>query len=121
MGGISAYTFQLIARVCQSTQTSSYSDAWDASVGTSTSWIIALSCFVDCAAGNLSYSMILADTVVNLMASIGVSVSRTQSLLGVTSIVLLPLCLLKDLNKLAPFSLVGIMGKCVLCIFMSVW
>lgn len=110
MGAISAYTFQLIARVCQATNTVSYSDAWDESVGEKSSFIIAFSCFIDCFAGNLSYSMILADTLVNLMATIGVAVTRTQSLMGVTGCVLLPLCLLKNLNSLAPFSLVGIMG-----------
>ena len=110
MGIISAYTFGLIGRVCQATNTMSYSDAWDETVGKKSSFIIAFSCFIDCFAGNLSYSMILADTLVNLLASVGVAVTRTQSLLGVTGVVLLPLCLLKNLSSLAPFSLVGIIG-----------
>lgn len=110
MGALSAYTFGLIGRVCQRTKTESYSDAWDVVVGKSSSALIAFSCFIDCFAGNLSYSMILADTIVNLLATTGVAVTRTQSLLGVTGVVLLPLCLMKNLNSLAPFSLVGIMG-----------
>lgn len=110
MGAISAYTFNLIGRVSRETNTISYSDAWDETVGKKSSFIIAFSCFIDCFFGNLSYSMILADTMVNLMASAGVAVSRTQSLLGVTGIVLLPLCLMKNLASLAPFSLIGITG-----------
>lgn len=110
MGTISAYTFGLIGRVNRATKTVSYSDAWDETVGKKSSFIIAFSCFIDCFFGNLSYSMILADTMVSLLASVGVGVSRTQSLLGVTSIVLLPLCLMKNLASLAPFSLVGIAG-----------
>lgn len=110
MGILSGYTFGLIGRVCQNTNTMSYSDAWDATVGKKFSPLIAFSCFIDCFAGNLSYSMILADTLMNLMASMGVVVTRTQSLLGVTSVVLLPLCLMKNLASLAPFSLVGIGG-----------
>jgi len=110
MGGLSGYTFGLIGRICQKTQTESYSDAWDVTVGKSLSPLIAFSCFIDCFAGNLSYSMILADTVKNLAAATGVAVTRTQALLGVTAVVLLPLCLLKNLASLAPFSLVGIMG-----------
>jgi amino acid permease len=109
LGSLSAYTFQLIGRVCQSTNTSSYSEAWNAAVGQASS-LIAFSCFIDCFAGNVSYSMILADTLQALLSSVGVMVSRTQSLLGVTSLVLLPLCLLKNLSSLAPFSLVGIVG-----------
>jgi amino acid permease len=110
MGIISAYTFGVIGRVCQATNTQSYSDAWDATVGSSSSALIAFSCFFDCFAGCLSYSMILADTLVNLLAFGGVSISRTQSLLGVTGFVLTPLCFLKSLKALAPFSLVGILG-----------
>jgi amino acid permease len=110
MGALSAYTFGLIGRVCQRTGTESYAAAWDESVGKKTSWLIAFSCFIDCFAGNLSYSMILSDTLVNLLASVGVAVTRTQALLGVTATVLTPLCLLKNLSSLAPFSLVGIIG-----------
>jgi amino acid permease len=110
MGALSAYTFGLIGRVCQQTGTESYAAAWDESVGKKTSWLIAFSCFIDCFAGNLSYSMILSDTLVNLLASAGVAATRTQCLLGVTATVLTPLCLLKNLNSLAPFSLVGIIG-----------
>ena len=36
--------------------------------------------------------------------------TRSNALLGVTGLVLLPLCLVKNLSTLAPFSLVGIMG-----------
>lgn len=105
-GLISAYTFGLIGRICQKTKTSSYADAWDVAVGKSTSALIAFSCFFDCFMGNLSYSMILADTVANLAASAGYALTRTQALLGVTSVVLFPLCMLKNLSSLAPFSLV---------------
>ena len=110
LGILSGYTFGLIGRICQKTGTESYSEAWDVTVGKSLSPLIAFSCFIDCFAGNLSYSMILADTVKNLAAATGVAVTRTQALLGVTGLVLLPLCWLKNLAALAPFSLVGICG-----------
>jgi len=110
MGGLSGYTFGLIGRICQKTNTESYAEAWDATVGKRLSPLIAFSCFIDCFAGNLSYSMILADTVKNLAASAGLALTRTQALLGVTGVVLLPLCLMKNLSSLAPFSLVGIVG-----------
>jgi amino acid permease len=110
MGILSGYTFQLIARTCRLTNTKSYAAAWDATVGPKSAPLIAFSCFIDCFAGNLSYSMILADTMMNLLALAGIVVTRTQSLLSVTAAVLLPLCLMKNLNSLAPFSLVGITG-----------
>mmetsp|Transcript_35814 Transcript_35814/g.106890 ORF Transcript_35814/g.106890 Transcript_35814/m.106890 type:complete len:534 (-) Transcript_35814:494-2095(-) len=110
IGGLSAYTFSMIARVCKNTGATSYRDAWDKTRGSKTGWIVALSSALDCVAGNLSYSMILADTFKDLLASGGVAASRTSSLLGITSLVLLPLCLVKNLSSLAPFSLLGIMG-----------
>lgn len=120
MGVISAYTFALIGRVCRATNTMSYADAWDATVGKSTSSIIAFSCFIDCWTGNLSYSMILADTISNILASVGIAATRTQSLLGVTGVVLLPLCLMKNLTSLAPFSLVGIIGMLYTTLAMAI-
>ena len=100
----------LIARVCSITGATSYADAWDKTRGTETSWIIAASSALDCFAGNLSYSMILADTFKSLLATIGIMTTRSNALLGVTGLVLLPLCLVKNLSTLAPFSLVGILG-----------
>jgi len=120
MGGISAITFAWIGRVCAVTDSQSYSEAWDKTVGEKSSWVIALSCVVDCFLGNLSYSMILSDTFVALLASIGFAVTRSQSLLGVTGLVLLPLCLMKNLSSLAPFSLVGIMGMIYTTVAMAI-
>lgn len=53
--------------------------------------------------------MILTDTFKNLLSSAGINISREKALFGVT-MVILPLCLLKDLSSLAPFSLLGIIG-----------
>ena len=55
--------------------------------------------------------MIQADTIPSILkAFTGITVSRTTGLLGVTVTVLLPLCLLRQLSSLAPFSLIGIFG-----------
>lgn len=110
MGSISAYTFSIIARVCSRTGASSYADAWDKTRGRGTSWIVAASSALDCFAGNLTYSMVLADTVKDLLAALGIVSSRSAALLGLTGSTLLPLCLVKNLSSLAPFSLLGIMG-----------
>ena len=111
MGGISGYTFQMMARVCKWSGATSYADAWDKTKGTRSSWLIAFSSFADCFLGNLSYSMILADAFRDIFTAIGIkSMTRNGSLVAITSLVLLPLCLVKNLSTLAPFSLLGIMG-----------
>jgi len=110
IGLFSAYGFSLIGRVCSYTGGQSYRDAWSKSVGDSTSWLPAVTCTFKTCFAVLSYSMILADTIRALLMSAGVETTRTLSLLGITGTTLLPLCLLKNLSSLAPFSLLGIAG-----------
>jgi amino acid permease len=69
----------------------------------------------------MAYSMILADTFSTLFKTIGyVTVTRNQALLGVTGLGLLPLCLLKDLSSLAPFSALGSAGMMYTSVVMAV-
>ena len=110
LGGISGYCFSLLGRVCAYTKSYSYKEAWEKTVGESTGWIPATACTFMTFAAVLAYSMILADTFKMLAATAGYAVTRTQSLFGITGLVLLPLCLLKNLASLAPFSLLGIIG-----------
>ena len=64
--------------------------------------------------------MILADTIRALLMTAGIETTRTLALLGVTGTTLLPLCLLKNLSSLAPFSLVGIAGMFYTAIAMAI-
>jgi len=110
IGGFSAYGFSLIGRVCSYTGGQSYRGAWSESVGDETSWIPAVTCTFKTCFAVLSYSMILGDTIRALLMTCGIETTRTLALLGVTGTTLLPLCLLKNLSSLAPFSLAGIAG-----------
>lgn len=120
IGALSAYGFSLIGRVCAYTGATSYRDAWSKSVGDKTSWMPAVACTFKTTSAVLAYSMILADTTTSLLATVGVSVSRTASLLGVTGLILLPLCWLKNLSSLAPFSLLGSLGMVYTAIAMCI-
>lgn len=110
MGCISGYTFSLIARICQQTNAISYSDSWNKCMSTKTSWLVSLSSTLDCLAGNLTYSMVLAETFHDLLTTLGIMTTRSNALLVLTSTILLPLCLVKNSSSLAPFSLIGILG-----------
>ena len=110
IGGLSGYGFSLIGRVCSYTNANSYSEAWAKSINKQTSIIPAASCTFKTTCATLAYSMILADTFKQLFATIGFNFTRTNTLIGITSSVLFPLCLLKNLASLAPFSLLGIIG-----------
>lgn len=48
------------------------------------------------------------------------TISATNSLLGITGLVLLPLCLLRNLSSLAPFSLLGSAGMVYTALAMAV-
>jgi amino acid permease len=138
IGAINAYFFSLIGQVCEWTNATSYRDAWDRTVGAETSnqaahhqdedinkllhsdaiqrtpassQVVAVVVALKTALACLAYSMILADSFHALGIAAGlVDMSRTQALLSITVGALLPLCLLKDLTALTPFSLLGIIG-----------
>jgi hypothetical protein len=110
MALIFSYYFILVARVCKMTGSASYREAWDRTAGKSSyvmkqvSFLVPLSVILMAGLGNLAYSMMLADTTHSLAARWGYSISRTASLLLVTVFILLPLCMVKKLSVLAPFS-----------------
>jgi amino acid permease len=105
IGILSGYGFAVIGKVCAYTGATSYRDAWSKSVGPSTSWIPAWSTTLKTFVACLAFSMVLADTFASLLGT----QERTKALLGVTAM-LLPLCLMKSLSSLAPFSLLGVIG-----------
>ena len=110
IGGASGYCFAAIGRVCAMRNAVSYRDAWSKTIGEGSSWIPAAICTFKTSSANLAYSMILADTFKALLSSAGLNFSRDTVLIATTLIILLPLCLLKNLSSLAPFSLLGIIG-----------
>jgi hypothetical protein len=119
IGGLSGYGFALIGRCCAYTNTKSYRDAWSATVSESTSWLPALAVTFKTICAILAYSMILSDTSVSLLATAGISVAKVPALIALTATVLLPLCLLKNLSSLAPFSLVGSLGMIYTAVAMT--
>ena len=118
IGLLSAYGFALIGKVCAYTGAKSYREAWELSVGPSTAWIPAWSATLKTLMACLAYSMVLADTFTSLLPV--AADARNKVLLGVTTFVLLPLCWMKDLKSLAPFSLLGVMGMAYTALAMTV-
>jgi amino acid permease len=115
IGILSGYGFAVIGKVCAYTGATSYREAWSKSVGPSTSWIPAWSTTLKTFVACLAFSMVLADTFASLLGT----TERTKALLGVTAM-LLPLCLMKSLAALAPFSLLGVIGMMFTALAMTV-
>ena len=119
-GTLSGYNFSLIGRVCAATGATSYSNAWEKSIGEATAWIPAGACTCKTFLAVLAYSMILAETFQGIFQSFGLAAAtRTKSLIGLTLTVLLPLCQMKNLASLAPFSLLGIMAMLLTAVAMG--
>ncbi|KAL3929827.1 MAG: hypothetical protein SGBAC_012038 [Bacillariaceae sp.] len=115
IGILSAFGFFLIGKVCAYTGATSYRDAWSKSVGDGSSWIPAASCTIKTCLACLAFSMVLGDTFAALLGT-----ARNPTLLALTAAVLLPLCLLKNLSALAPFSLVGVLGMGYTAVAMAI-
>jgi hypothetical protein len=120
LGVIFGYYFLLIGKVCRMTWTVTFREAWEETMGNEGAVWVALCNTLKPALGNLGYSMILADTVRALFETMQFSVSRTASLFFVTIVVLLPLCMLKNLKVLAPFSIIGTMVFILVSIVMGI-
>ena len=115
IGILSGFGFALIGKVCAYTGAKSYREAWSRTVGEKTSWIPAWSATCKTFMACLAYSMVLGDTFSSLLET-----GRNGTLLSVTLLVLTPLCLMKDLKSLAPFSLLGVMGMTYTALAMTV-
>lgn len=116
-GALNAFYFGLVGKVCDTTEATSYKQAWERTVGSSTSPLVTLTVTLKTALSCLAYSMILADSGQALanasMWTDGEGITRTQALLAITGIALVPLTLQRNLKALAPFSLVGLLGMLV--------
>ena len=117
IGSMSAYGFSLIGRLCYYTKSNTYREAWANCVSPKSGWVPALACLLVTGCSVLSYSMILSNTIPALANFVNKNIewTATQGLTGITLTVLLPLCLLKNLKSLAPFSLLGIFGMFYTC------
>jgi amino acid permease len=89
------------------TGSASYRECWEETMGERGASTVALVNALLPGLGILSYSAILSQTLQSLFESTGWNVPRETCLLLLTATVLLPLCLLKNLNVLAPFSALG--------------
>jgi hypothetical protein len=110
LGGVFGYFCWLIAKICSLTGRSTYRGIWQETVGSRGSMVVSIVNGLKAGLANLAYTTILADTTKSLILSTGYDISRGVCLMTVTCCFILPLCLLKNLHVLAPFSVLGTAG-----------
>jgi len=123
MGCLSAYCFSIIARVCAAYNAKTYYEAWGKSVSPKTAWLPAFACNFKTLIGCILYSIIIGDTSAALAKTFNLPAFfqvRTNMLLLLTSGVIFPLCMLKNLKSLQFTSLLGITGTVYTGIAMAI-
>ena len=121
-GLISAYSFSLIGRACAQHKTTNFQDTWAKSVNPSTAKLINGGITLMCFFTVLSYSIIIGDSFTGLAKVFNlpkILARRTNVILFLTTFVLLPLCSLRNLSALAPFSLLGLGGVLYTAAYMT--
>lgn len=119
---MSAYTFTLIARVGASVGATSYAETWGKVFGKETQLLPAFVIVFKTYVGALSYAIILGDSAAGMAAQLGAPpLLRLPNVwIGLlTTFVLTPLCLMRDLSSLAFGSVVGTIGTLYTAAFMS--
>ena len=120
LGGVSFYTFMLIARVGQEMGTATYKDTWAKIFGSQLSIIPALTIAFKTYVGGLSYTIILGDSFASIASLVGAPTLLRNSNFWVCTLsafVLLPLSLLRDLSSLAVGSVIGTAGTLYTALF----
>lgn len=123
MGLMAGYTFSLIGKACEQHNATSFQEAWAKSVSPKTAWMISGGITAKCFFASLAYSIIIGDSFASLAKTFGLPAllaQRTNIILLLTSLVLFPLCSLKSLNSLAPFSLLGLGGTLYTAVVMAI-
>jgi sodium-coupled neutral amino acid transporter 11 len=123
MGVAAGYTFSLIGKTCAEHNVSTFKQAWSKSVGPNSAWVISTAITFKCFFASLVNSIIIGDSFASLAQSFGlpdVLAQRTNVILTMTAAVLLPLCSMKSLNALSPFSLLGLGGVLYTALVMAV-
>jgi len=123
MGIVSAYSFSLIGKACEQHNASSFQDAWAKSVDPNSAWTISAGITAMCFLASIAYSIIIGDSFTSLAATFNLPAffaQRTNIILAIAASVLLPLCSMKSLAALAPFSLLGLGGTLYTAIVMAV-
>ncbi|CAE8688327.1 unnamed protein product [Polarella glacialis] len=119
---LSTYSFYLIGEVCEDTESSSWSGAWEKSVKKG-KWVPQLVVILQCFGGAVVYAMVIGDLFSSLLQGLGflpaIFSARSTVIAAISAVVLYPLCCLRSFGPLAKFSLLGTVGTSYVVMFVT--
>ena len=120
LGGIFGYFCLLIAKICQKTRSTTYRECWENTIGDRGAIVISMMSALLPAQGNLSATIVLSQIMQSLLESFHVYWSQMKCLLVLTFFLLLPMCLVKDINSISSFSTLGVTSMVLATIAMMI-
>jgi len=120
--GLMAYSFSLVGRVCNATGSQSLRECCEKTGYPRLGKFMTISVFLLLFAACASFSIIIGDSLSDILTTAdltGIWASYKFSLLTVIIAIELPLCLLKDMSKLAMTSKIGVSCEVFVVIFMA--
>lgn len=113
LGATFAYFCLIIGKACDMTQSFTYRECWERTVGKKGNDFVSAINILDPLLGVYANATILSQSLHLLLQGIDVDWSTQICLLVITLFGIIPLCMMKNLNALAPFSAIGMVS--VLC------
>lgn len=123
MGLMSGYTFSAIGKGCERYQDNNYQNLWGHAISEKSKIFVTMTLLSKTCLATLALTIILGDTFKSLASSFGAPEflqSRTNVIFTLATTILLPLCSLKSLAALAPFSILGLIGMLYTGVFMTI-
>lgn len=110
LGATGGHCFSIIGEACELTGESDFKGLWGRTIGEKSTFLVDTMIAIMCLACSVIYSGILGDVFTPLLSQAGFPDQlngRTSNILAITSCILLPLSLIKDLSALAFTSILG--------------
>lgn len=109
-GAMSGYSMTAFAGLSEETGSATIADIWGRLISPSSQWIVDAAIFSLCYGCCVFYSAFAGDIFGALSSVLGFTASRANVLLMISTVILLPLCLLQDLSALQLSSFLGVFG-----------
>jgi sodium-coupled neutral amino acid transporter 11 len=112
-GSMSAYTMTVFAKLAEETKSNSISEVWGKLISEKSRWIADAAVFSLCFGCCVFYSAFMGDIFGALSSAAGITgvLGKRWVVLGaISSLCLLPLCLLEDISSLQFSSVLGVVG-----------